>query len=110
MEIAEDLNEAQVGTRVVNDSLRTVLDQVPSEREVRAYSLITERRQDLLKEHEGLVDLSPLPGLLLGEPSVDARHNLVEQLAVDAAGELSVSGARREGRVSVQIEGTAKGP
>ncbi len=59
MELAQHLEEGQVGSGIVDDALGTVLDEE-------------------LEQLQGLVDLPPFFGGLLGEAAVDHGHDLIE--------------------------------
>ena len=83
VEISQHLDQAQMRPGVVDDSFRAVFDQVPARcRQMPIEMSNSSLLEDSLQKHESLVDLPPLPGLLLRETSIDRRHDLIEQLAV----------------------------
>lgn len=63
MKTLQHLDRTDVTSRIIDDSLRAILDQV-------------------LQQRQRLVDLPPFPCFFLKEPRPDRRHDLVELLEI----------------------------
>lgn len=66
VEVPQHLDRAYMGAGIVHDSLAAVLNQV-------------------FKQLQSLVYLSPLAGFFLHEAGIDARHDFIEVLEVECA-------------------------
>jgi len=63
MEISQHLDQTQMTPRVVNNSFRTILDQV-------------------FQQDQTFINLPPLPRFFFGKPRVNRWHDFVEQLEI----------------------------